>query len=259
MSLADNPLAGEPMRASSGSDERLGRTRCDAVPMPETVSTGEVAHAIGHHHHSERTSRRAEVIEILEAILLAVVAVATAWSGYQTARWDGRQADLFGVSNKYRALSNKAATRSGQEELYDTSTFSFWLQAKSQGDREAAQLFVRRFRPEYRPAFAAWLGTDPFHNPKAPPGPILMPQYHNAMATKAQAYDTRATAAFEQGTKARETGDKYLRNTVLLATVLFLTALAQKFKVEGVRIGLIGVSGVLLVIALYFVVTYARA
>jgi hypothetical protein len=85
-----------------------------------------------------------------------------------------------------------------------------------------------------------------------------MPQYHNAMATKAQAYDTRATAAFEQGTKARETGDKYLRNTVLLATVLFLTALAQKFKLEGVRIGLFAVSAVLLVIALYFVGTYPR-
>jgi hypothetical protein len=226
--------------------------------MAETVSTPEVAHAIGH-QHGQHMSRRAELIEILEAVLLAIVAVATAWSGYQTARWDSRQAHLYGLSSKYRALSNKAATRSGQEELYDTSTFSFWLQTKAQGDREAAQLFERRFRPEYRPAFAAWLRTDPFRNPKAPAGPILMPQYHNAMAAKAQAYDTRATTAFEQGTKARETGDKYLRNTVLLATVLFLTALAQKFKLEGVRIGLAGVSLVLLVIALYFVGTYPRA
>jgi hypothetical protein len=226
--------------------------------MAETVSTPEVAHAIGH-QHGQHMSRRAELIEILEAVLLAIVAVATAWSGYQTARWDSRQAHLYGLSNKYRALSNKAATRSGQEELYDTSTFSFWLQTKAQGDRKAEQLFERRFRPEYRPAFAAWLRTDPFRNPKAPAGPILMPQYHNAMAAKAQAYDTRATTAFEQGTKARETGDKYLRNTVLLATVLFLTALAQKFKLEGVRIGLAGVSLVLLVIALYFVGTYPRA
>ena len=226
--------------------------------MAETVSTPEVAHAIGH-QHGHGMSRRAELIEILEAALLAIVAVATAWSGYQTARWDSRQAHLYGLSTKYRALSNKAATRSGQEELYDTSTFSFWLQTKAQGDRQAAQLFERRFRPEYRPAFAAWLRTDPFRNPKAPAGPILMPQYHNAMAAKAQAYDTRATTAFEQGTKARETGDKYLRNTVLLATVLFLTALAQKFKLEGVRIGLAGVSLVLLVIALYFVGTYPRA
>jgi hypothetical protein len=53
------------------------------------------------------------------------------------------------------------------------------------------------------------------------------------MAEKAKAYDARASHAFEEGTKARERGDKYLRNTVLLATVLFLTALAQKFKVHA--------------------------
>ena len=228
--------------------------------MPETVSTVEVAHKLGHDHgHHGAVSRRAEIIEILEAILLAVVAVATAWSGYQTARWDGRQAHEYGLTNKYRALSNQAATRSGQEELYDTSTFSFWLQATGQGNHEDAALFERRFRPEYRPAFTAWLQTNPFHNPKAPAGPILMPQYHNAMAEKAKAYDARATHAFEEGTKARERGDKYLRNTVLLATVLFLTALAQKFKVHAVRASLLGVSAVLLAIGVYFVATYPTA
>jgi hypothetical protein len=227
--------------------------------MAETVSTPEVAHAIGHHHGASGSGRRAELVEILEAVVLAVVAVATAWSGYQTARWDGRQAKLYGTSTKNRALSNKYATRNGQLQLYDSTTFSFWLQARSRGDRAAEQLFERRFRLEFRPAFAAWLATDPFHNAKSPPGPLLMPQYHNGAAESAKAYDERATAAFEAGNKARETGDKYLRNTVLLATILFLTALAQRFKLEAVRFGLLGVSGVLLVVGLYFVVTYARA
>jgi hypothetical protein len=228
--------------------------------MAETISTAEVAHELGHAHgRHESVSRRAQLIEILEAVLLAIVAVATAWSGYQTARWDGRQAHLYGLSSKYRALSNKAATRTGQEELYDTSTFSFWLQATGQGAHEDAALFERRFRLEFRPAFAAWLKTDPFHNAKAPPGPLLMPQYHNASAVKAEAYDARASHAFEEGTKARERGDEYLRNTVLLATVLFLTALSQKFKVHAVRASMLGVSAVLLAVALYFVATYPTA
>jgi hypothetical protein len=231
------------------------------APMPETVSTPEVAHAMGHAHGADHTAtgRRAELIEIAEAALLAVVAIATAWSGYQTARWDARQAHLYGLANKYRAAENRAATRSGQQRLYDTTTFGFWLQSKAQGDDEAAALFRRRFRPEYRPAFDAWLKTDPIHNPKAPAGPLFMPQYRNVASEQAAAYDERASAAFEAGTKARERGDKYLRNTVLLATVLFLTALAQKFKVQGVRIGLLGVSVVLLVIALYYVGSYPRA
>jgi hypothetical protein len=225
--------------------------------MAEGFGTGEVAHHLGHDHG--HTDRHAELIEILEAILLAVVAVATAWSGYQAAKWDGRQAHLYGLSSKYRLVSSQHATRGGQEELYDTSTFSFWLQAKTSGNEAGARIFQRRFRDEYRPAFAAWLKADPFHNPNAPRAPILMPQYHNANLEASATWEKRASAAFEIGTAARETGDKYVRNTVLLATVLFLTALAQRFKVRNVRLGLIGVSAVLLVIALYFVLTYPTA
>ena len=228
--------------------------------MPETISPGEVAHTLSHQHgHKTPGEKHAERLEILEAILLAIVAVATAWSGYQTARWDGRQAHLYGLSAKERAAENRAATLSGQQRLYDTSTFGFWLQEKAQGEHEAAALFERRFRPEYRLAFNAWLRTDPLHNKNAPAGPIFMPQYHNAAAERAAKYDEQASANFEKGTKAREDGDHYLRNTVLLATVLFLTALAQRFKVVRVRLALIGVAACLLVIALYFVFTYPTA
>ena len=214
---------------------------------------------LGHQHAAEHAHRHLGAIEIVEAVLLAIVAVATAWSGYQTGRFDGRQAHDYGLSTKYRAESNKAATLSGQQRLYDTSTFGFWYQEKVQGDEKAAKLFERRFRPEYRVAFAAWLRTDPLHNPHAPPGPVFMPQYRNAAAERAAAFDRRATAAFDEGTAAREQGDKYLRDTVLLATVLFLTALAQKFKVRKVRIGLLAVCGVLLVIAVVLIGTYPRA
>ena len=229
--------------------------------MPEGFGAGEVAHHLGHDHGHDGGKRgwSEQTIEILEALLLAVVAVATAWSGYQAARFDGRQAHLYGLSSKYRLVATQHATRGGQEQIYDTTTFDFWLQSKAAGNTKTAALFVKRFRPEYRPAFVAWMATDPFHNPKAPAGPIVMPQYHNANLEASAKWEERATAAFEEGTTARETGDKYLRNTVLLATVLFLTALSQRFKVRNVRLGLMVVSGVLLVIALYFVGTYPTA
>ena len=86
-----------------------------------------------------------------------------------------------------------------------------------------------------------------------------MPQYKNAQADLARAKERQASAAFDAGTHAREEGDRYLRNTVLLATVLFLTALSQKFKVHSVRLGLLVLCGVLLTISLFFIVTYPRA
>ena len=223
--------------------------------MAEGFGAGEVAHHLGHGHGD----RHARLVEILEAIVLAVVAVATAWSGYQAAKWDGRQAHLYGLSSRYRFEGSEASTRGGQLEIYDSTTFSFWLQATTAGSTATAEAFEKRFRPEFRRAFDAWLETDPFHNPKAPPGPIVMPQYHNAELEAASASNTKASAAFEEGTTAREQGDRYVRNTVLLATVLFLVALAQRFTVRGVRVSLIGVSAVLLVLALYFVATYPTA
>ena len=229
--------------------------------MPEGFGAGEVAHHLGHEHGHDggKGHWSAQSVEILEAILLAVVAVATAWSGYQAARFDGRQAHLYGLSSKYRLLGSQAAGRGGQLQIYDSTTFSFWLQAVTSGNQKTAAAFERRFRLEFRPAFAAWEKTHPFTNPKAPPGPLVMPQYHNAQLEASARWEARASAAFTAGTATRESGDKYLRNTVLLATVLFLTALSQRFKVPKVRLGLIAVSAVLLVIGLYFVLTYPTA
>jgi hypothetical protein len=215
---------------------------------------------MGHKHgHHQPVDRRTEVIEILEAIVLAIVAVATAWSGYQTARWDSKQALLYGNSSSTRFAGDQLATRGGQEQLYDASTFGSWLAATATHNKEAAALFERRFRVEFRPAFRAWLKTDPFHNPKAPPGPLVMPQYHNAALVASAAASTKASAAFAEGTAAREHGDDYLRNTVLLATVLFLTALAGRFKTHAVRASLLGVSAAILILCVYYVITYPRA
>lgn len=209
--------------------------------------------------HEQHGNRREGLLEITEAILLAVVAIATAWSGYQTGKWDGHQASLYSLANKYRVEADTANTLSGQQRLYDTTTFGFWLDAKARGDEADAKLFERRFRPEYRPAFKAWIALDPLNNPQAPPGPIFMPQYRNAASERAAVRNHQASEAFDEGTKARERGDRYLKVTVLLATVLFLTALAQKFRVHRVRIALLVVCAALLAIALVSIAGYPRA
>jgi hypothetical protein len=240
-------------------DEHRRRPSREDLAVPEALSPTEVGHVLAHDDAEEAARRRHGRIEIVEATLLAVVAVATAWSGYQTGKFDGRQAHLYGLSNKYRAEANRAATISGQQRLYDTTTFNFWYQTKVQGRDADAALFARRFRPEYRPAFRAWLRTDPFHNPRAPAGPIFMPQYRNVAADRSARFDRMATVAFDEGTRAREEGDRYLRDTVLLATVLFLVALAQKFTVRKVRLALLMVCAVMLVIAVALIVTSPRA
>jgi hypothetical protein len=124
----------------------------------------------------------------------------------------------------------------GEERLYDSDTFNSWLTAKLDGKEQAAGFFERRFRDEYRVAFTTWLGTDPFNNTQAPAGPIFMPEYHNAKHEQFLGLNKQAAEIAEQGTKSGETGDQYVRITVLLATVLLITAIGQRFRFKFVRV-----------------------
>jgi hypothetical protein len=46
----------------------------------------------------------------------------------------------------------------------------------------------------------------------------------------------QAVDVTDQGTKSGETGDQYVRITVLLATVLLITAIGQRFRFKAVRV-----------------------
>jgi hypothetical protein len=208
--------------------------------MPEGMNV-EVAHKLSESEEAagaepQRKGWR-ELVEILEVAILAVVAVATAWSGYQATKWDGQQSLLYGHSSRDRFAADAASTRAGQQLIADVTLFNGWLQARSAGDAQLMSIYIRRFTPAYRVAFDAWLQTDPFTNLQAPPGPGYMPQYHNPQQGQADQLNQQATAEFNEGTGARETGDKYVRDTVLFASVLFLVAVAQRFKTHRVRVG----------------------
>ena len=199
----------------------------------------------------ETSPVRFEAIEIIEALILALVAVATAWSGYQAAQWAGKRAEEYGKASRLRVNAEGLATLSGQERIYDSDTFDSWLAAKLDGKAEAAAFFERRFRDEYRPAFSAWMKTDPFNNTQALPGPIFMPEYHNAKHEQFLGLTKQAADMADQGTKSGETGDQYVRITVLLATVLLITAIGQRFRFKSVRVIFMILAALLLCLPLW--------
>jgi hypothetical protein len=227
--------------------------------MPEGANV-EIAHHLHEHgkHGAGPKSKPERTLEIGEAILLAIVAIATAWSGYQSARWDGRSAERYAEASKYRVEQDLAATQGGQQLLFNTNTLNSWLLATTTGDRDAAALFQRRFTDDYMVAFDAWLELDPLHNPDAPPGPMFMPEYSNPYDEKAATLDEQATTAFEEGASARETGEGFVRVTVIMAMVLFLTAISQRFEVKKARIGLVVVALVFLGFGLSLLVSYPQ-
>src|SRR5262249_27888457 len=146
-----------------------------------------------------------------------------------------------------RTKANRADGDALQLRTLDSVSFNAWFTAFNAGNVRGQQLAIGRLRPGYRPAFHAWLATDPAHNPNAPPGPFYMPQYVIPQETESRAYDARADADFSSGSNAGATGDKYVRDTVFLATVLFLVGISAHFRLRPARYTLIGVGATILV------------
>ena len=233
--------------------------------MPEGNINAEIAeHLREHAEHDEQdgqatqkpSRRRIETIEILEAILLAVVAIVTALSGYQAARWDGESAKEYATSSRLRTEANGTQLTANQTLIYNAGTFTAWLQAYAQHEKYLQGLLERRFTPEYKVAFDAWLAIGGVTNPKAPPGPRYMPEYKDLLVEKAAELSKEASHAFDLGVTYRATAEKYVRITVVLAAVLFMIAIGQRFKIRGVRYAVNIVAGVLLCYSLYLFLIY---
>ena len=153
------------------------------------------------------------------------------------------------TASAQRTKANRADLEALVIRTLDSASFNAWFIAFTDENAKAERLAARRMRPGYRPAFSAWLATDPAHDAKAPPGPAYMPQYIIPQEAAGKAFDARADAAFSKGAEAGSTADKYIRNTVFLATVLFLVGISGQFRVSQARLGLVVVGILLLAVA----------
>jgi hypothetical protein len=220
--------------------------------VAEGLSASDVGKEIGEHKHAAEThekDRRDRALTVLEALLLSLVAVLAAYSGYAAAKWSTESSVSLAKASAARTKANRADLEALQLRTLDSVSFNAWFSAFTAGNSGAERLAEKRLRPGYRPAFHAWLATDPAHNPKAPPGPSYMPQYVIPQEAKASTEDAQADASFARGSAAGATGDKYVRDTVFLATVLFLVGISGHFPLRQARYALIGVGSLILVFA----------
>jgi len=228
--------------------------------MPEGLSPGEVGRHIAEHRHKAGEKEQeqgegaaAEVkgrerwLTIIEATLLAVVAVLAAWSGFAAAKWSTHSSLDLAKASATRTEANRAAYQAADLKNFDSLTFNAWFTAYVAHNRPAMRVAQDRFRPVFLTAFKAWLTTAPFTDPNAPKGPTYMPQYKQPELARSNALDKKADIYYALGEQAGGNADSYVRTTVYLATVLFLVGISGHFKVRAARIGLISIAGVILV------------
>ena len=235
--------------------------------MPEGLSPSEVGKEIAEHRkeaaekQEETNGSAAEpkgrdrVITIVEAVLLAVVAVLAAWSGFAAAKWSTHASLQLAKASAARTEANRADFEGFALRNFDSSTFEAWFSAYVAGNKQAEHVAELRFRPNFLVAFNAWIKTDPFTNPRAPKGPTYMPQYVQPELAQANALNARANSYYSLGEQAGTTADNYVRTTVFLATVLFLVGISGHFRVHAARIALISVGGVILAFSCVLLIT----
>jgi hypothetical protein len=226
--------------------------------VPEGLSPAEVGKEIAEHRARaeeaaaeegarERHARRERRVSVIEALLLSVVAVLAAYSGFAAAKWGTESSLSLAKASALRTKASRAASVSLIVRTLDSVSFNAWFTALVAGNKRDERIAERRLRPGYRPAFYAWLATDPAHNPNAPPGPAYMPQYVVPQQHLERVYDSAADAQFTRGSDAAATSDKYVRDTVFLATVLFLVGISSHFTFRQARYGLVVMGALLLV------------
>jgi hypothetical protein len=220
---------------------------------------------------AQRLDRR---FELLEAIVLAVAAVLTAWAAFQATKWSGEQADRYSRAGAARTESAKASTRGGQLTVIDVNTFTSWIGALGAEERagqdsgladdgtytpqegtESAFIYDR-FRTEFRTAVDAWLDTDPMSNPDAAPTPFSLPEYSIADLQRAADLEEQAEAFAEEARDANQRGDNYVLLTILFASVLVLLGIGSKMDTLKARAFLFGVASLTLLGAAIVMFTF---
>ena len=226
--------------------------------VPEGLSEAELSNAIAEHAETVAQlddDRSDRWLSIAEAVLLSLVAVLAAYSGFAAAKWATESAVSLAHASSERTTATREAALGLVIRTQDSVTFDTWFTAYTVHNREAEQLAIRRLRPGYRVAFDAWLATDPAHNPNAPPGPAYMPQYVVPEQHAAAAHDAMADASYTHGEKAGANSDDYIRDTVFLATVLFLMGISSHFRIRPARIALVGVGTALMLFSVLQLLT----
>jgi hypothetical protein len=224
--------------------------------MPEGLSASEVGKGI-HEHGEEQAAghgegpigRHVKLISIVEAVLLSIVTLTAAWSGYAAAKWNTESSLNLAKASALRTEANQAYLQSLTFRSQDASNFNAWFYAYLAGNKRGERVAQARFRPQYDVAFRAWLATKPFTNPHAPKGPQYMSQYHPTGLAQSRTLNAQANAHYAAGESAASTSDRYIRITVILASVLFLVGLSSHFPLVSVRWGLVGLGACLVVFA----------
>jgi hypothetical protein len=195
-------------------------------------------------------------VEIVATVILAVAAVATAWSSYQATRWNGETTKASGRVNALRIEAARAQGLAQGQTQVDIAMFFQWVNASAVENDDLANFYVERFRPEFAPAFETWLATDPLTDAAAPPTPFALEEYELQATRDADRLDDEAEVTAATVRRNVQRAGNYVLAVVLFAVSLFFAGISTKLQGVGPRKVLVAVGGAVFVGAAAWIATF---
>lgn len=236
--------------AVADEGERVEQTEQTETGPVERTEPGETAERDEHAGRSWR--------ETVTVVLLAVTAVLTAWSGFESSKWGGEMSIAFSRASTQRIEASTERAHADAARSVDLQVFSLWLEAYATGDTVLEEFTRARFTEHFAPAFEEWIASRPLQNPDAAPSPFALDTYVPPGAAEAVEADARADALFAQALENNQRGDNYTLTTVLFALVLFFGAFAGRFRSERASWAMVVLACVVLVVGVGFLLAFPK-
>ena len=207
----------------------------------------------------DEISRREYWWSLGAAIILSLATLASAWCGYQASAWNSTYSHEAREANGARFEAARQSGISDRQIISDLLIYSTWLEAEVTENTSLATEIETRFQPHFVPAFEAWSKLPVPDGAHVPNGtPFDRPEYQLPTSAAAELANQRAEEALAAADRASEASSRYVLNTVLFASVLFLAGIASKLRHPRISHAVIAVAGVMLVWALWLLVTSPR-
>jgi hypothetical protein len=185
---------------------------------------------------SNLSQKNVKRVVIFTTILMGLIAVSTAWSGYQSASWSNKTTLFYSKANIERSESVKDALTANQLTLLDITLFTKWLEATAQNQTQLATFYVNHMRSEAKPAFDAWLAQDPLNNTNAPSSPFVMNEYVVQKRVDADTLENMASNNSNQAQRSNKISIEYVLTTVILALALFFAGMATRYETRNIQL-----------------------
>jgi hypothetical protein len=196
-----------------------------------------------------KTARPA--LDICAVVLMSIVAVLTAWCGFESSKWGGAMSIAFSQASSLRVAATAADSEARDARQVDVTIYAAWIEAAAAEDEALSTYIEDRFTPAFAVAFDAWSADG-----MVEPSPFARAEYQLAAEVESAELTARADAKFQEALDNNQQGDDYSLLTVLFALVLFFAAVSQRSGLEWAMKTMLGVALTITVVAVVVLATF---